>query len=100
MLLNQLIVYLQPFMNFVCIIKRVGTLIYPRNSDPLKCLSLALHATSENGSFETMELCPSDSDHTKNVLNEAGNIINDLVHDEIRKLEQKKSRSNYFQSPR
>lgn len=90
-LLQQLIIYLQPFMNFKCIIKRIGTLIYPCNSDPLKCLSLALYDTSENSSFETMESGPSgpsESDKKQIVLNEAGNIINDLVHDEIRKFEK------------
>lgn len=41
-----LITYLQPFMNFKCIIRRIGTLLYPQNSDPLKCLTLCLNDTN------------------------------------------------------
>ena len=41
--MNQLITYLQPHMKFNCVVKKIGTLLYPRCGDLLKCLSLALY---------------------------------------------------------
>ena len=86
-LMHQLITYLQPYMNFTCIIKKVGTLIYSRNSDPLKCLTLALQDSQSDtipDIFSPIETQPSH----KTILREAGNILNVKLHDEIRRLKE------------
>ena len=74
-------------MNFNCIIKRIGTLIYPRNSDPLKSLSLALHNTQSDSSLDFLPTKERESSH-ESVLREAGDIINDMLHTEIRRLRE------------
>ena len=75
-------------MNFECVIRCIGTLIYPHNVDPLKSLSLALCSTH---SESISDLCaeeqprkPSD----ESILRDAGNIVNDILHDEIRRLKE------------
>lgn len=74
-------------MNFKCIVKRVGTLIYSRTSDPLKCLSLALHDLHSDPDISQMASTQRQP-NPETILREAGNILNDIVHDEIRKLKQ------------
>lgn len=86
-LLNQLILYLQPFMNFKCIIRRLGTLIYPRHSDPLKCLSFALHDAYSQDSYVNPATYTEGNSSPESMVREAG--INDLLHAEIRRLKEK-----------
>ncbi len=74
-------------MKFKCVIKRIGTLIYPRNSDPLKCLSLALHDTQSVSPIDFLASEGAESSR-ESVLREASNIINDLLHTEIRRLKE------------
>ncbi|SMN12415.1 hypothetical protein SPBRAN_865 [uncultured Candidatus Thioglobus sp.] len=90
-LLHQLIIHLQPYIKFKCVVKKLGTLIYSCTSDPLKCLSLALHDSCADTPFN-LDVSQSQltTDRQKNVLREAGDIINDIVHDTIRDQKQKK----------
>ena len=67
-------------MNYKCIIKRLGTLIYPRTSvDPLKCLFLALLDLDSSPE-------PIYTPREPNILRDAGNIINDMIHTEITRI--------------
>ena len=49
-LLHLLIIYLQPYMQYKCVVRKIGTLIYSRDGDPLICLSWALHQQNEHNS--------------------------------------------------
>ena len=85
-LLNQLITYLQPYMSYKCVFKRIGTLLYPCDGDLIKCLSLALYQSSPRDlskSFECADI--SQPRDVTSVLNEAGSVINDIIHNEVRK---------------
>ena len=87
-ILHQIITHLQPYMNFKCVIRCIGTLIYPRNVDPLKSLSLVLCSThSESISDLCAEKQPRKPSN-ESILRDAGNIINDILHDEIRRLKE------------
>ncbi len=70
----------------------MGTLIYSCTSDPLKCLSLALHDGSCTDTPFNLDVSQSQltTDRQKKVLREAGDIINGIVHDTIRDQKQKK----------
>ena len=88
-LLNQLITYLEPYMSYKCVVKSLGTLLYPSNGDLLKCLSLALHDSSkicDTGDDEdTVLQLPTRQANPTSLLLQVGNMVNDAVHNEIRK---------------
>ena len=82
-LLHQLIIHLQPYIHFECIVKKLGTLLYPNSCDPLKCLSLALYDLhSENIQPSTQPSQPNQ----ESILHEAANVLNNIIHSEIRRL--------------
>ena len=78
-------IYLQPYVNFRCVVKKIGTLIYPRNCDPLRCLSFALHDLDDT---QPPPPPPLPKPSQESTLREAANILNDIVHNEIRKLKE------------
>lgn len=85
-LMKQLIIHLQPHMCYTCVVKRVGTLLYPRNGDK-KSLSLALfHSHIGNVSLEHEVSQPNSQKNTTSILEEAANVLNDIIHDQIRSL--------------
>ena len=95
-LLNQLILYLKLHLSFKCIHRRFGTLLYRTGGDLLTSLSWA-HGTKRilhagNKSDETYEEIGQskgyDQEYKENISSEAGCIINDLLHDEIKKLSE------------
>ena len=68
-------------MNYRSVIKKLGTLLYPKTSNVLRCLTLALHEMDtvhgyDNSGVEDKEI----------LLKRSGNMVNDLLHDEITKL--------------
>ena len=87
-LLNQIILHLQSFINYKCVHRKFGTIIFRKGGDILTSLSWALGRMqlkdSEDGYIINMnQHC--DSKSKTNVLREAGNIVNDLIHAEITK---------------
>ena len=65
--MNQLIIHLQPYMSYKCVVKRLGTLLYPCNGDLMKALSLALHNLSSGNivpEHEHLHPCYSQIDAT------------------------------------
>lgn len=85
-LMSQLIMYLQPFMDYKCVVRRLGTLLYPRNGNLLKSLSLALHTptctcTCSNSNGEIGDYTQTQ----ESLLTEAGNVINDIIHEETKR---------------
>ena len=90
-LMNQLITYLQPYMSYKCVVNKLGTLLYPRGGDLLKCLSLALHDSPNSvvcNENPILQLSSGEA-NTTSLLREAGNIVNDVIHNEIRRLKEK-----------
>ena len=87
-LMNQLITYLQPYMSYKCVVNKLGTLLYPRDGDLLKTLSLALHDSPSNSIVCTenpkLQLSSGQAT-TTSLVREAGNILNDIMKFEGRK---------------
>ena len=93
-LLNQLIINLHPYMQYKCVHMKFGTVIYRKGGDLLTSLSWALGALSSAESFQLEEnedqpTCKSHGgihdEHRAAVLTEAGHILNDLIHEEIKR---------------
>lgn len=82
--MHQLITHLQPYMNYKCLVKKLGTLLYPCNTDVLKCLSLALH--DSNADITTEDLATKEHNPAVLII-QAGSLVNDLQHDEMKKKE-------------
>ena len=87
-LLNQIILHLQSFITYKCIHRKFGTIIFRKGGDILTSLSWALGRMqlkdSEDGYIININQ-PCDSKSKANVLREAGDIVNDLIHAEITK---------------
>ena len=85
-LMSQLITYLQPYMEYKCVVKRLGTVLYPRNGNLVKTLSLALYQSTP----QCINM-PQSSSHklptTRSVVQEAGYVINGKIHEQIKKNE-------------
>ena len=88
-MLNQLIIYLDPYMEYKCVHRKYDTMLFRRGSDLLTSLSLALGALStkvHNDYQVESPLIPkrkgTDELHQHKVLREAGGILNDLLHAE------------------
>ena len=75
-------------MSYKCVVKRLGTLLYPCNGDLMKALSLALHNVSSGSTVPEYEhLYPANSQtDATSVIREAGIVLNDIIHQEISKL--------------
>ena len=87
-LLNQIILHLQiqSFINYKCIHRKFGTIIFRKGGDILTSLSWALGRMQLNDSEDGYIIDinqPCDSKSKANVLREAGDIINDLIHAEV-----------------
>ena len=90
-LMNQLITHLQPYMGYRCVVDRLGTLIYSRNADIMKTLSLALyHSPVITGDVPAYDQCeqPRNRHNKIALLNEAADVINDIILEEIQKHRQ------------
>ena len=79
-LLNQLIIYLNPYMSYKCVHRKFGTILYRKGGDILTSLSWALgtaqysqaysHQPDEENVWTQDGL--NDDTHKQGVLNEAG----------------------------
>ena len=85
-LLNKLIIYLQEHMSYKCILHRFGTVLFRKGGDLLTSLSWALGRMSVNN-IDYLLVEPQDkaveTTHKKRVFEEAGIIVNDLLHADI-----------------
>lgn len=78
-LLHQLITHFQPYMRYKSVVNKLGTLLYPSNCDVLKSLSLALHAETSDHDDQSFSVFTRQA-NPKSVLRQAGDVINDTVH--------------------
>ena len=84
-LMNQLITYLQPYMSYKCVVNKLGTLLYPRDGDLLHDSPSNSVVCNENPILQLS----SGQATTTSLLREAGNILNDIIHNEIHRLKEK-----------
>ena len=89
-LLHQLIIYLHPYMEYKCVHKKYGTMLFRKGGDLLTSLSWALGASSSRVAMDYQEVSPhtspavnTDELHQHRVLREASSILNGLLHAEI-----------------
>ena len=87
-LLTQLILYLGIHMEYKCVHKKFGVVLYRRNGDLLKSLSWAL-GTSPN--FNTPNLQLNSATYSSvHKLHEASEIVNEMLHKEIKRANAEK----------
>ena len=85
-LLHQLIVYLESYLLYKCVHKKIGTVLYHSGVDPIISLSWALSTLQASNSCYNE---PAKHDKSllskEQVLTYAGCIVNDMVHEENKK---------------
>ena len=85
-LLHQLILYLQAHLSYRCIHRKFGTILYRTGGDLLTSLSWALGSPKAQAT-EQFGYSDRGLDINKvNIMHEAGYIMNNLLHNEIRRL--------------
>ena len=87
-LLHQLITYIHPYLQYNCIHRKFGTILFCKGGDLLASLSWALGTMSyklfQSSSFLlTPETTGTGAGHREKVIEEAGCILNDLIHEEL-----------------
>lgn len=91
-LLSQLILHLEPYIEFKCIHKKFGTVIFRRGGDLLTSLSWALgRAQLKDPVDECMHIKINNTSRRPCVLREAGDMVNDSIHAEIAKHNTEKN---------
>ena len=84
-LLNQLIIHLQPYMDYRCVAPRLGTLLYPRKGDLLKCLTHALYQCPPYGDMllknKSKHICADASVWIAYASLHAGNLLQSKSYD-------------------
>lgn len=83
-LLHLLIIHLQSYMKYKCVVRKIGTVIYPRDSDLLVCLSWALHQHSRQD-YQYKVVQPPVQNQAS-TISQAGACINERLLGEIKTL--------------
>ena len=95
-LLNQLVIHLHRYMNYKCIHKKFSTILFRKGGNTLLSLSWAMgrlrlgsRDEAEEALLKQQKLshCVSNSEQ---ILEDAGCIINDLLHKEVEKISDQK----------
>ena len=87
-LLVQLILYLGIHMQYKCVHKKFGIVLYRTNGDLLKSISWALGSPPL---YNIRQQCPhayNTGAYNQHVLHQASMIVNKMLHDEIRKVSE------------
>ena len=84
-LLHQLITFLDVYMMHKCIHMKFGTVLFRKGGDILTALSWALSTPPFTNQYPEMQCQNPDTNKT---LKEASIIINNLIHEEIKKSSQ------------
>ena len=77
-------------MNYKCVTNKIGTLLYARDSDLLKCSSLALHDLHTCSLPRDIEVLPLQTIQTNDasLIRKAADIINYAIQEEIKKVKE------------
>jgi len=87
-LLHQLIIYLDVYMMHKCTHMKFGTVLYRKGADMLSTLSWAL-STSQLANMCWFEPeIQQKQPEAERTLKEASNIVNNLIHNEIKRMSQ------------
>ena len=73
-------------MDFKCVHKKFGTILYKRGGNLLTSLSWALGANAQRQADSLYIHSKKQTTHFGDTLNHSAELLNDLLHDEIRKL--------------
>ena len=93
-LLSHLIIQLNPYMHYKCVHKKFGTVLYRKGGDLLcslswalgtQCSSIESHQLDEDEASTCKGQGKSHDEQTAIILNQAGCIVNNLIHKEIRR---------------
>ena len=89
-LLHQLIVYLDVYMMHKCVHMKYGTVLYRKGADILETLSWALSIShlADHWSESVKPKHHEKHPNTEKILKEASTIMNNLIHEEIKKSSQ------------
>ena len=83
-LLNSLIINLNAYLEFKCVHRQFGTMLYRRNGDILTSLSWALGASTVTHEGNSTD-CSGPSHLSKEkLLHQSAQVINDLLHKKIK----------------
>ncbi len=85
-LLRKLVLHLKQHLSFKCIQRKYGTLLYRTGGDLLTMLSWALGANSTQTDIHPVPVPTNETTKSDRILNEASFILNDILHDEIKRL--------------
>jgi hypothetical protein len=83
-LLTQLILKLGVHINYKCVHKKFGIILYRKNGDLLKSLSWAL-GTKTSKSKTNLSLYSAVNNNDHQALYEASGLVNKMLHDEVKK---------------
>ena len=93
-LLHQLIVHLDAYMTHKCVHMKYGTVLYRKGADILATLSWALSTSNLAGQWSKPEKQKQHDNYpnAETTLKEASIIMNNLIHDEIKRSVEMTSR--------
>ena len=94
-LLHQLIIYLDTFMAHKCMHMKFGTILYRKGADMLATLSWALSTSQLADKYWVEPDIQQQQPDAERTLTEASNIINKLIHDEIKRVFQTQTSSGF-----
>ncbi len=83
-LLTQLILHLNSHIEFKCVHRKFGTVIFRKGGNLMTSLSWALGRSHIRNSTTNLELGGKPNENEEAILSKAGDIINDLLHSEIK----------------
>ena len=96
-LLHQLIVHLDAYMMHKCVHMKYGTVLYRKGADILATLSWALSTSNLAGQWSKPEKQKQHDNYpnAETTLKEASIIMNNLIHDEIKRSVEMTSTLDY-----
>ena len=93
-LLHQLITHLDGYMMHKCIHMKFGIVLYRRGGDILAALSWALSTSQSPNQYQSEPEIQCQNPDVNKTLNEASIIVNNLIHEEIKKSSQLQPSAN------
>ena len=93
-LLHQLITHLDGYMMHKCIHRKFGIVLYHRRGDILAALAWALSTSQSPNQYQSEPEIQCQNPDVNKTLNEASIIVNNLIHEEIKKASQLQPSAN------
>lgn len=87
-LLNNLIIHLNAYLEFKCVHRRFGTMLYRRNGDILTSLSWALGASTVTHEGNSTDCSGPSCLSKEKLLHQSAQLINDMLHKKIKRISE------------